>query len=251
MQIKCLLAILMVLDHLPIIKGMLPDGLCTVFNIISRGVAPAFAYFAVEGIIHTRSLKKYNLRLFLAALFMEIGNRALNFYFITHAVKGIDKSFLVWNHARWFFAHSIDRNDGSFLITNNIFLTLFFLVFGVSLFIWSKEYRQTRKVAMRCLALISWTAAFLYCEWGVVLTPFLICTYFFRNNKVRLYVSYILIELIAIFFGSEVLYFLVFPVICLYNGQRGPRNRLSKLFFYIFYPFHLWVIFIINYCVNT
>ena len=251
LQLKCLLVVLMVLDHLSNIKGVLPDGLCTVFHIMSRGVAPAFAYFAVEGIIHTRNLKKYNIRLLAAALIMEFGNRIINFYFITHAVTGVDKGFLISNHSRWLYVHFIDRTDGSFLITNDIFLTLFFLVFGVSLIIWSRDRVRIQKMSMYFLAVMSWITAFLYCEWGVVLTPFFICTYFFRDNKVRFYMSCVLIELIAIFFRSEVFYFLVFPIICLYNGKRGPKNRLSKMFFYFFYPVHLWIIYIINYCLNT
>lgn len=137
------------------------------------------------------------------------------------------------------------------MIVDDIFLTLFLLVSGISLMIWSRERKQIQKLAMWFPAVICWYIAFQYCEWGVILTPFMICTWFFRNNKVRLLVSYVLIELLAFFCRSEVLYILVFPIIYMYNGKRGSKNRLSKMFFYFFYPVHLWIIYLINYCVNT
>ncbi|MBD5549290.1 MAG: hypothetical protein HDQ97_18205 [Lachnospiraceae bacterium] len=46
---------------------------------------------------------------------------------------------------------------------------------------------------------------------------------------------------------GEPFYFLVFPFILLYNGERGPKSNFNKYFFYIFYPVHLWIIAIINF----
>ena len=251
LQLKCLLTILMLLNHLEVVKGLIPSDLCIVIDIFSRGVAPAFAYFAVEGIIHTCNLKKYNLRLFLAALTMEIGNRALNFYFITHKINGISTGFLLLNHPRYYSNYAADSAGSNFLIVNNIFLTLFFLVFGISLVIWGKKKKQIQKAIMCLLTAVCWWIAFWYCEWGVVLAPFMIGTYFYRDNKRKLFISYALVEVIAVCFRSEVFYFLVFPIIFIYNGKRGIKNRLSKFFFYFFYPVHLWIIYIINYCMNT
>ena len=46
------------------------------------------------------------------------------------------------------------------------------------------------------------------------------------------------------------LYFLAFPFILLYNGERGPKTKFSKYFFYIFYTIHIWVIYIIDFIVT-
>lgn len=60
-QIKLLLAFLMLLDHLRYIHGLVAPETAAVLTLISRCVAPMFAYLAVEGIRHTRNLKKYCL----------------------------------------------------------------------------------------------------------------------------------------------------------------------------------------------
>lgn len=56
-QLKLIMVCLMVLDHLHYIDGLLSPNLAHIFNIISRCVAPVFAYLAIEGIIHTKNLK--------------------------------------------------------------------------------------------------------------------------------------------------------------------------------------------------
>ena len=41
------------------------------------------------------------------------------------------------------------------------------------------------------------------------------------------------------------------PIIAMYDGSRGKNpkiNKFMKWFFYIFYPAHLFVIGLINYC---
>ena len=78
-QLKLFMAMLMVLDHLHHIPGFLPSGWMEVFHVITRCVAPFFAYIAVEGFIHTRNRLKYNGRLFLWAGIMFVGNFGLNY----------------------------------------------------------------------------------------------------------------------------------------------------------------------------
>ncbi|RVU70996.1 MULTISPECIES: TraX family protein [Lactobacillus] len=39
----------------------------------------------------------------------------------------------------------------------------------------------------------------------------------------------------------------VIPLILLYNGQRGKKSWITKYFFYIIYPVHLWILMILHY----
>lgn len=80
-QIKLLLAFLMLLDHLRYIHNLVAPETAAVLTLISRCVAPMFAYLAVEGIRHTRNLKKYCLRLSVWAVAVYAGNTLLNFLF--------------------------------------------------------------------------------------------------------------------------------------------------------------------------
>ena len=68
-QIKLLMATLMLLDHLRLINGLIPSEVTSVFTLLSRCVAPMFAYLAVEGIRHTHNLKKYLLNPFFGPRF--------------------------------------------------------------------------------------------------------------------------------------------------------------------------------------
>lgn len=231
-QIKGILIALMFLDHLRHIDGLLPENWLLLFNILSRGVAPAFAYFAVEGIKHTRNLKNYNLRLILGAFIMECGNRLLNYFFLNNVGS------VTAEVKKWLF------------ITDNILWTLSLCVFGISLTIWCKNLSKSKKVFIYLISAACFICSFFFCEWGVVLTLFMAVVYYFRNNKKIRYISYIIIEIIAFFFRSETLYFLVFPLIWIYNRKRGSTKKSAKYFFYLFYPIHLWAIYLVNYYAN-
>ena len=78
-QIKLIMALLMVLDHVDKIPGLLPAGWDGIFHAVTRCVGVWFAFAAVEGFIHTRNRITYNLRLFFWAGLMFFGNVILNF----------------------------------------------------------------------------------------------------------------------------------------------------------------------------
>lgn len=80
-QLKLAMAGLMVLDHLDIIPGFIPDQLSLVFHMVTRCVAVFFAYMVVEGYLHTRNVKAYLLRLYGAAGIMALINTLLNNFY--------------------------------------------------------------------------------------------------------------------------------------------------------------------------
>lgn len=231
-QIKLLMVVLMLLNHLCYIQGLIPPDAISFFTLISRCVAPMFAYFAVEGIRHTRDLKKYCLRLSVLAGIIFIGNAILNTCF------------------KMFSGFLSDAEQRHLLIDNNVIFTLALGVLTIA-FIQKAKDKHTGKI-FYALPIICFIIGFIWGEWGTVLMPFMIIEYFFRDKKVIRFLGYGLIEVIAILLPfSEPFYFLVFPFILLYNGERGPKTSFSKYFFYIFYPVHIWVIYIINFIVIT
>lgn len=92
------------------------------------------------------------------------------------------------------------------------------------------------RICLYVISMLCFIIGFLWGEWGTVVLPFIFIEYFFRDKKVIRFLGYALIEVFAILlpFG-EPFYFLVFPFILLYNGERGPKTNFSKYFFYIFY----------------
>ena len=212
-HIKLLMAALMVLDHLHYMQDLVPPNTAYIFTIISRCVAPMFGYLAVEGIRHTRNLKMYCLRLLVLAAIMFAGNAL--------------------------FGWALQSN-----INNNVIFTLSMGVVAIALVIWGKEKKNTFPYI---LAGICFAVGFLFGEWGTVLLPFMTVTYFLRDKRVFLCIGYAITAVIAFLVPwGEPWWFIVFPFIVLYNGERGLNTRFTKYFFYVFYPLHLWIIAIIR-----
>lgn len=226
-QLKLICAFLMLLDH---ISPIIPVELSSVFHMISRCVAPVFAYFVVEGLFYTKNIKKYVGRLFGWGIGMALGNRLLNHYFMSKHVY----------------------------VYNNIFLTLAFGLLALALFKAAREKSGSTKALNRILGSIAALAGMI-CEGGIVVIPFMLITFFFREKGSVKYIGYAILSLLLfkmnyvaypnmketlmmIMYNSDFLFVLALPLIACYNGERGPNTTFNKYFFYVFYPLHLWLI---------
>lgn len=230
-QIKYLLAALMVLDHLPHVPGLVSPVWEAIFHAVTRCVAAGFAYLAVEGFLHTRNLRRYQVRLWGAATIMAAGNWLLNSLL---AERGVH-------------------------ISNNIFLTL---ALGVSILALAFPRQSLTTQAKR----LRWAGAgllflvgLLLTEGGMVVLPFILITYCCRQRQgLRnwLYLGLALIlfalsystydswqeTLTMLLYNSDWLFISVLPLLALYNGQRGKQSAFNRYFFYAFYPLHLWLL---------
>ena len=227
-QLKLVMVFLMTLNHLEYIYQFIQGDLRSIFIIISRCVAPVFAYLAIEGVLHTQNLKNYCIRLLIWSFIVTTGNILLEFI-----LKG--------------FASGIALGDQVFLVVRtNITITLAAGVFCIALIKWGQANEGVTHILLYGGSLVCFIIGFIF-EWGIVLLPFMLVTYFFQERGTKKYMGYAIVEGIAILFRSEIFYFLAFPFIALYNGKRGPNGKFNKYFFYVFYPVHLWVIAIINF----
>ncbi|WP_241209314.1 TraX family protein, partial [Streptococcus sp. DD11] len=146
---------------------------------------------------------------------------------------------------------------------HNIFLTLACGVLMLGLFFGFSENSGAAKDRKRGLqltaAVLVLLAGLLICEGGMVLLPFMLLTYLFRNQLFFRNLAYIIWAgvlfamsiqiyptlqdtLSLLLYNSDWLFITVLPLIYLYNGRRGSRSIWSKYFFYVFYPAHLWLI---------
>ena len=238
-QLKDIALVFMVLDNAYL---RFPAVISSVAHLVTRFVAPLFAWLMVDGFFHTGSKKKYCMRLWLFAVFMQIGN---------------ELSYMIW------------KERG---INDNIFLTLAFGFTIIWLFDMAKKDNGTKKILFNILAIFitAITLAIsivplpigrgMILEGGIQLIPFIIIAYFCHNNKLKQAVFIVLYSILMFFFygGFEILSqgfdmfcvnsdwmsFMVTPFIFLYNNEEGKKG--SKWFFYIFYPLHLWIIAILG-----
>ncbi|HFU3705754.1 TPA: TraX family protein [Streptococcus suis] len=237
-QLKLAMAGLMVLDHLDIIPGFIPNQLGLVFHMMTRCVAVFFAYMLVEGYLHTSNVKAYLLRLYGAAGIMALGNTLLNNFYQSKEIY----------------------------MSNNIFMTL---AVGLTLLVCLRnfaEHSRKQQIVQVVLAGLLTILGALFTEGGSVVLPFILITYMGRKSLVKRNIAYGILALLLLFlsyqpyetievtvqmmlYNADWLFILVLPILSLYNGQAGPRTAFSRYFFYIFYPIHLWLLATIAYLI--
>lgn len=214
--LKIIAVISMTIDHIGAV--LLPQYLF--LRIIGRLAFPIYCFLLVNGLIHTRNLKKYIGRLALFAIISEV------FFDMT------------------FFGKFV------YLQAQNVFFTL---LIGIIMLACINRLRQTMIAKYRFMALsgilegiilvIACMAAyFLYTDYSLFGILIIYGFYALRNHKVRLVIfqSFINILLSPV----EIFASIALIPIFLYNGEKG--NTAFKWWFYIYYPLHLLVICIIK-----
>ena len=241
--LKLTAAALMTLDHI----GMYFPAAPAWFRWLGRGAYPLFLFCMVQGYAHTRSRKRYLLRLYLMSLFMTAWGLFLDARFPSEGGYG--------NH--------------------NIFVPLFLTGVLISIIEAYQKGRRKGRVLLTALTL----SQLLYCflprlipaaqnlsgdvltgiipnlainEFGFVFIALGAAFYFLRERREALGAVYLIFCVYQ--FSAEALYgyavqwvmVFVLPLILRYNGERG---RSWKWFFYIFYPAHTCALFFLsNFC---
>lgn len=210
----------MLIDHIGAILIPAHSDMYLIFRSIGRLAFPLFCFLLVEGLHHTRSVKKYLIRLGIFAIISELP---------------FDLAF------------SDDIRTG-YLLQQNVFFTLFIGLLVIYLMgLAEKKYKsnplingliQSSLVAIGCvLATLMHTD---YMFMGILL---IVAFYLFRGKKVLLAVSLFLITNFTGFY-LEGLATLSIIFILAYNGERGPKG--NKYFFYVFYPAHILLLYCIS-----
>lgn len=234
-QLKLIGLVLMVFDHVYYFFSF--KNIPIIFTWVGRIVAPIFIFTAVEGYYHTRSKKRYILRLYIGFLFMNIGNNiALRF---------------------------LPRPD-NVLVTNNIFSTLFLIIIYISILDFMEKSIEEKDIFKTILGIIFFTIPIILdliislnpktlmslsniipmvsiTEGGPMFVLIGITMYMFRDDRNRQLIIY---SGLSLFFGSyQWMMIFATPLLYLYKGEKG---RGMKYFFYIFYPAHIYFLYIIS-----
>lgn len=212
--------------HMFLTKG---TAVHEVFLDIGFFTAPVMCYFLVEGYMHTRSKVKYGLRLFLFALLSQIPFQLALGYKILNMMFTLLCCFLI------------------LVVMENV------------------SSPMLKPVLCALLVLITTMA-----DWAVVapVITILLCNAWGDKKRMAIeyFIAYLLFSMInvqsymsgetggwtayAVFHGLlSGLGILAAAVatLVLYNGERARRGQnFSKWFFYIFYPAHLLVLYLVK-----
>ena len=179
-----------------------------ILRIIGRISFPIFAFMISEGCFYTKNKSRYFLRFFSLALLCQGG------YFIFN--QSLDMGVLVTFSVAILLIYALDKS-----------VLLFVLLIPVVYFL--NIYVDID-----------------YGFWGCMVPVF---PSLLKNTKYdslvdRIFMLTVALAILSFVLGGVQLYcLLAVPFLLLYSGKRGKVNM--KWFFYIFYPLHLVVLYII------
>lgn len=214
--LKLIAAAAMVADHV----GYLFFSKVAALRIIGRLAFPIFAYMIAEGCAYTRNKLRYFLHVFVLAVicqavyFVAAGDTHMNIL-VTFSLSIL----LIYAMEAVKTADPAGKKAGAAV------------VFAVAV---AAVYQITRFVSVD------------YGFWGVM-TPVLAGV--FRGKTEKRYISVLMLGagllLVAGYLGGVQIYSLFsLPLLLLYSGKRGKWKM--KYFYYIFYPGHLALLYLID-----
>ena len=177
---------------------------------LGRFAFPIYCFLLAEGLLHTRDVKKYLLRLSAFALISEIP---------------FDLAF-----RKAFFTLSYQ----------NVFFTLSFGLFGLALWRLLTEKKDFRAAWWRqlagilCIAAMAAAAEFCNTDYGWHGVAVISLMYLLRSLPELRDLGWL-----AVLFLASPLELAALPDLALFRLYNGQRGRQRKYFFYLFYPAHL------------
>ena len=226
-QLKYVLITAMLIDHIAFAFVPTFSILGQSLHIIGRLTGPSMAVLLAEGYQYTKSKGKYALRLFIFALISWI-------------------PYSLQEYGSWPF------------IGQGVIYSLFiaFLV----IWMWDKA-----KIAkpLKYLLVVLGCILSLIGDWAFFVVLWALFSYIFRDDPKRKWISF---SIIAVFevgmamlmshlnseHGAMQQFFQVgvvlVPILLIffYNGKKGSKAPIHKWFFYIFYPAHMLIIFLLK-----
>lgn len=184
-----------------------------IFNIIGRIAFPLFAFQIVEGYTHIKNIKKYLLRLFLVAVISQFV-----FYELFHGLN-----------------------------------TIFTLLIGL-LCILIYEKQEDKVISISLILVILLLSILFNLDYGLYGLLVIIFFYVFRESKVKKSIAFTILTVIhyslLIYTSKDISLLLPMSTtlsslifINLYNNKKG---KSLKYLFYIYYPLHLCILWIIT-----
>lgn len=220
--LKMIAAVTMLIDHVGavilgrylLIGGYREDTLLysvyMAVRMVGRIAFPIYCFLLVEGMKHTRDVKKYACRMAVFALLSEIP------FDLALSAKVMDVTY------------------------QNVFFTLLTGVLTMSAFAYVREHitGKVLRVLLYGAAMLAGMAAaeFLRADYGATGVFCILVLYLLRNQK-----SLQMLGGCVVFLWETTAPFAFIPI-AFYNGRRGVR---LKYFFYAFYPVHLLILYLI------
>ena len=221
--LKILACVTMLLDHIGAVfmPSVADYSLYYALRIIGRVVFPIYCFLLAEGVAHTRDPLKYGIRLFIGMLLAEIP---------------FDLAF----SGGW------DWGSQSVMMT---------LLLGFAMAMAMQKMERAKLVAVIIFAFLAELFRTDYGAWGIIMIALFVLT---RDRKDRNVVQLILLAVICWvmnstkvpIFGIRVpiemfAVLALVPIFC-YSGKKATHGKAVQRVFYLFYPVHLLVLYLLR-----
>ena len=246
--LKVIACVIMLIDHMtagimiPVVRSGLYDETVPfekiefayeVLRAIGRNSFPIFCFLLVEGFIHTSSRLRYAFGLLVFGIVSE------PFY---DAILNTEEEFFNPNFSELFKANMPYMNEQC-----NVFFTLLLGLIAI----WSIEKIFALKIPFEIRALISFAvsagiifvAEKIHCDYHGFGVAVIIIFYVLRMYEpLNLMAGYCVLTLIEREYASLPSFILMY----FYNKKRGIKLGVLKYLFYLFYPVHIFLVYVIR-----
>lgn len=224
-DLKMIAAAAMTVDHLAHFFLRFEDApaLYVLMRCFGRLTAPIMCFFIAEGFVHTSSRLRYGIRLALFAV-----------------ISQIPYSYL---------------NAGRFSLHEMSMITTLLLSF-FALCAW--EYIKPLYIRLPVILALLYLCSF--CDWYFFAPVWVLTFYILHGSRMKQIAGYAITS--CVMMGGWALYYVIrfnswlnlvqlavllaVPLLLLYNGRRGPGGKIVNYFFYIYYPLHLLIIYLVK-----
>ena len=226
-KIKIIAAAVMVFDHF--VSVFIPHNelLNLLFRFSGRIAAPVFCFFIAQGFHYTSNIKKYIIRLLI---FAAVSHFPYNLCF---GLSFFQATSVIWSLALGLIALAAIKSEKI-----NVFFKPLILVV--------------------CCAL-SYTA-----NWNFIAVLWIVGFGIFHGDFKRQVAAFCVVGFVHLIwqlrrFGFfDAMYpqwfqlgiFFAIPLLAMYNGQPGKKSRFMTWFFYVFYPAHLLLLYLLKFAMS-
>lgn len=263
--LKIIAIVLMSLYHVGLAISSINSTLSFILEVIGISAFPIFIFLLNEGLKNTSSIKKYFLRMFISSLIIYLGILLtsllldlnlyqygnifidLSMYILIYYLFFINKnkklyllSILIFIYFIYTFLikiNLISLSEDLYKILGGLFPQyslyglLIFLIYTISLSIYDKKIsKRNASFFIESKYLIS--KNIIYC---IILALFSFLSYSFTYIGDYLGVDEVLTSYIIL--GSIFILF--------YNYKKGYKSKIISILFYLYYPIHLLIIYLI------
>lgn len=249
--LKLLAAFLMLLDHIH--QMFAGAGAPLWLSMAGRLVFPMFLFTAAEGFHYTHSKSKYLLRMFLASVFMSFFTLFLQKVLPNDTVVLANNAFSTFFVAgmymlSWDWLVDGIRNKVPKQIVKALVCALIPILTAIP-FLLTTALQSNENIPGFVIQLLITLSlglpSILTAEGGFLLVILGVVFYIFREHRFIQILSLLLLSAFLYAISGGIQWMMGFAAIpmALYNGKRG---RGMKNFFYIFYPAHIGLLYVIS-----